>query len=320
MGGEIDVVVVGAGPAGCAAAVTLARAGFATAILAGGERQPWTETVPVGIVGLLAHLGLPERALRGVAARCHWHGAGHEALHIDRGAFDVSLRDAARDSGARLRESWAARAFRGAGRVVGVRTACGQMLSCRLLIDASGSRGWLGRQLSLRTQALSPPLIAWRGEVDVLPDGTADDTAQFLARQDGWLFLATWRGRTTWTAIGHGRDVPGLSPLPAAERWAAWNVGWKLVRPVAGPGWLLAGEAAGRLDPAWGQGLVTAIASGMAAGRAAAACLAQPARESTYLAAYDGWFADRIHDAAATLRQRYADNGIGLLSAEPSVA
>jgi flavin-dependent dehydrogenase len=83
---------------------------------------------------------------------------------------------------------------------------------------------------------------------------------------------------------------------------------------------LLAGEAAGRLDPAWGQGLLTAIASGIVAGRTAAACLTEPTREPMYLAAYDGWFADRIHDAAATLRQRYADNAIDLLSTEPAIA
>jgi flavin-dependent dehydrogenase len=320
MGGNIDAVVVGAGPAGCAAAVTLARLGFITVILKGATRQSWIETAPAGIIGLLAHLGLPEGALRGVAAKCRWDGAGHDSLHIHRGAFDALLRDASRRAGAHLHEAWAASAVCDAARVVGVRATGGQMLSCRLLIAASGSRDWLGRRFAQRTQVLSPRLIAWRGEVDFLPDGTDDGAARFLPRKDGWLFLATWNRRTTWTAMGPGRGIPHLSPLPTAGRMAAWNVSWKLVRPVAAPGWLLAGEAAGRLDPAWGQGLLTAIASGIAAGRTAAACLTQPMRESMYLAAYDGWFADHIHGAAATLRQRYADNGIDLLSTEPAIA
>jgi flavin-dependent dehydrogenase len=118
----------------------------------------------------------------------------------------------------------------------------------------------------------------------------------------------------------HGRRPPDLTLLKAIRRRAAWNVSWRLARPVAGRGWLLAGDAAGRLDPAWGQGLVSAVASGIAAGRAAAACLADPARESLYLAAYDGWFADRVHQAAATLRQRYTDNRIDLTAGEPAVA
>jgi flavin-dependent dehydrogenase len=83
---------------------------------------------------------------------------------------------------------------------------------------------------------------------------------------------------------------------------------------------LLAGDAAARLDPAWGQGLVSAVASGIAAGRTAAACLADQARESLYLAAYDGWLADRMHDAAATLRQRYADSRIDVTAGEPAAA
>jgi flavin-dependent dehydrogenase len=320
MGGNIDAVVVGAGPAGCAAAATLARLGFITVVLTGGAPQSWLETAPAGIIGLLARLGLPERALRGVAGKCRWDGAGHDGFHINRRPFDTLLRDAARRAGAHLHEAWAASAIRDAGRVVGVRATCGQMLSCRLLIAASGSRGWLGRQIGLRAQELSPRLIAWRGEVGFPPDGTDDGAARFLPRKDGWLFLATWNGRTTWTAMGHGRGMPDLSPLPEAGRSAAWNVSWKLMRPVAGSGWLLAGEAAGRLDPASGQGLLTAIASGIAAARTAAACLTQSAREATYLAAYDGWFADHIHEGAATLRQRYADNGIDLLSAEPAIA
>jgi hypothetical protein len=39
-----------------------------------------------------------------------------------------------------------------------------------------------------------------------------------------------------------------------------------------------------------------------------------------HLAAYDGWLADRMHDAAATLRQRYADSRIDVTAAEPAAA
>src|SRR5215472_2108329 len=108
--------------------------------------------------------------------------------------------------------------------------------------------------------------------------------------------------------------------MASPRTWRTVRCGSSRVR-MAGCSWLRgvavrhgprSGEAAGRLDPAWGQGLVTAVVSGIAAGRTAAACLADPARESVYLAAYDGWFADRIHAAAATLRKRYTDNRINL--------
>jgi flavin-dependent dehydrogenase len=205
------------------------------------------------------------------------------------------------------------------GRVTGVRTACGQTVHCGLAVDASGSRTWLSRQLGLRTYSLSPPFIAWRVEMGCIPDGMSEGSARFQEYEDGWLFQATWRGRTTSTAIGRGRQPPWFLPPDGVDRPAARSVGWRLVRPVAGRGWLLAGEAAGRLDPAWGEGLVTSILSGIAAGRVAIACLTDPTREAMYLAAYDGWFADRIHAAAAGLRQRYADNGIHLI-AHPAAA
>jgi len=309
---EADAIVVGAGPAGSAAAASLARAGLTAIVLAGGSPLGWIETVPASIASLLPELGLPHAALRSVGAHCHWHGAGHPALHIDRTEFDLLLRHAACHAGARLCRSRAAGVIHESDRIVGVRTRCGQTLRARMVVDASGSRTWLGRQLALRAQVLSPALIAWRGEADGIPEDMEDGAVRFQPRSDGWLFLATWRGRTTWTAIGRGRRRPDMTPLVALQRQAASNVHWCLTRPVAGRGWLLAGEAAGRLDPAWGQGLVTAVVSGIAAGRTAAACLADPARESVYLAAYDGWFADRIHAAAATLRKRYTDNRINL--------
>jgi flavin-dependent dehydrogenase len=316
MRGEIDAVVVGAGPAGSAAAATMAQAGLTTVVLAGGYTPRWVETVPPDIAGLLPDIGLPQAVIRTVGHACR-QSSGQPALHIDRAAFDALLRNAASRAGATLSDRRAVGVIRQADRIAGVRTDRAETLHCRTVIDASGSRAWLARQLGQRTQTLSPALRAWRGEVASIHDGMADDAARFCPRHDGWLFLATCRGRTTWTVMARGRRPPDLALARQTTRPAAWDVTWRLARPVAGRGWLLAGDAAGRLDPAWGQGLVSAVASGVAAGRTAVACLADQASESIYLAAYDGWFADRIHAAAAILRQRYADNGIHL-AAEPA--
>ena len=311
MRGEIDAVVVGAGPAGSAAAATMAQAGLTVVLLGGGDKSRWVETVPPDIATLLPDLGLPQALVRSVGGACR-QSSGHPAFHVDRAAFDALLRNAACRAGATLYDRRAVGVIRRAGRIEGVRTDRAEMLPCRMVIDASGSRAWLARQLGERTQTLSPPLRAWRGEIASIHDGMADDAARFAPRPDGWLFLATWRGRTTWTVVGRGPRRPDLAPFGQTTRPAAWDVTWRLARPVAGRGWLLAGDAAGRLDPAWGQGLLSAVASGIAAGRIAVACLADRASEALYLAAYDGWFTDRIHDAAAILRQRYADHGIDL--------
>lgn len=314
-----DVVIIGAGPAGSAAAATTTRAGLRTILLTDGGRSCWIETVPVTIGSLFPDLGLPQAALRSVSGPWDSVSAAHSTSHVDRIAFDRLLYSAALNAGVYPCDSRAADIIRDdVDRVTGVRTVDGRMLRSRVVIDASGSRGWLRRRLALRVQSLSGPLVAWRGAARWVPEDMEEGGTRFLPRQDGWLFLARWRGCTTWTALG--RHLPAdVAALRSVRRPSSWNVSWRLVRTVAGRGWLLAGEAAGRLDPAWGQGLVSAVASGMAAGRTAAAMLADPQRESIYLAAYDGWFADRLHEGAASLRQRYADNGIDLPAVEQAV-
>ena len=324
MGEEVDAVVVGGGPAGSAAAAMLAEHGAATTLISGrnAAARHWTETVSENLASLLPELGLPAAALHSVSGACRWHEAGRSGIHVDRLALDQLLRQAALRAGARLIGSdKAVEVLHTGGRVSGVRTASGRTLRCRVVIDATGVRSQLGRRLARERRDLSPRLVAWRGEARGWPDGMSDNDARFVPCDDGWLFLATWRARTTWTAVRRDLRAPVLPPdiaaLPVTLRARAWPATWRIVRPVAGSGWLLAGDAAGRLDPAWGQGLATALSSGIAAGRAASACLANPAHESLCAASYDGWFADRIYGAAGTLRSRYAANRIDLDPGKP---
>jgi flavin-dependent dehydrogenase len=317
MAEPIDAVVVGAGPAGSAAATVLASGGLSTVLLA-GNRTPtrhWTETVPASLDAILPKLGLAAQSLQSVGAPCRWHAAEHVSFHVDRRMFDALLRQAAVHAGARLIESKASSMIHLGGKVAGVQTASGEAIHSRMVIDATGARAQLSRRLTSERRDLSPPLVAWRAEVRGIPEGMADDEARLVSCNDGRLFLATWRGRTTWTFVGHDLDEPDLpadiAALPVTIRPTAWNCGWRLARPVAGPGWLLAGEAAGRLDPTWGQGLLSAMASGMAAGRAVCACLADPDNEAIYLASYEGSFVDSILEAAESLRSRDADNRPG---------
>jgi len=315
-----DVVVCGGGPAGSAAAATLARLGLDVLLLTGAARRnPWVETVPIELGALLPALGLPATSLLQVGQRCCWDDERRTALHLDRTMFDGLLRRAVAAAGAR---SWAGQAaervMRDGARIAGLTTVSGLTVRARAVVDASGMRGWLRRRLALADRRLSPPMVAWRGQVAGLPAGLGDCRARFSPFAEGWLHLATSRGRTTWTRLQGDRRVgeppAELAHLPMIVPPRACDVSWRLARPVAGPGWLLAGDAGGRLDPGWGQGLLFAVISGLAAARTAAACLAAPTQEAMHLSAYDGWFADRIFDGAATLRRRYAGSGIRLPS------
>ena len=335
MGGAddaLDVLVLGAGPAGCAAAILCAQRGLRVALL---EREAFPrdrpgETLHPGVEPLLRQLGLGDALqsagfLRHPGVWVRWDsdlrfepfGAdaggpwlGFQAWRAD---FDSLLLERARSLGVTVRQPSSAGApMLDGARVTGGR-APGATLPARFVIDAAGARHWLARKLSLNIRRRSPRLTARygyaRGECPA-----RDDAPALVADDDGWTWAARVRPRLYgWTRLswrdarrldaGPPEELGGLAPHGPTR---AADVTWRMVNEPAGPGYFLAGDAAALLDPAASHGVLKGLMSGMMAAHLCAAVIKDGASERQASREYRDWLAGWFEADVARLRELYA--------------
>jgi flavin-dependent dehydrogenase len=285
-----DVIILGGGPAGAAAAIALAGKGVAVALFAHrrGAIPLIGETVPPSIVRPLVRLGLWEIFV----AAGHRPSPGTVVIwgkaepfenefianpygtgwHLDRVRFDDMLLSAARTAGAEVRF---------------VAAADGVEAEARWIIDATGRTSWLARRHGVRRHSIDRLVALVRfGSLQC-----SDDRMFIEARPGGWWYAAALPGDRI--AVAYFTDSDLLPP----DRTHAWDrmlretelvsgvtaaaCNWSAVRIVAaasgrlsrfaGPGWMAIGDAAQCYDPCSGQGLTKALQSALAAAEAIAA-------------------------------------------------
>lgn len=304
----IDVIVVGAGPAGSIAALVLARAGARVWLL---EREEMPrpklcgDTLNPGAVATLAGLGLTggplDEAVRlggmvvsgpSVEVRGAYR-SGQVALAISRAQLDLWLAEAAVAAGARLECGVRVRGlvWRGPGVVAGVEItgADGRVIRmpAHLTIAADGRRSALARAAGLNRYPAEPRRWAF-GLYATDVDGMAS-MGEMHVRPRHYIGLAPLGGGVTNVCVVTGPRPAGRTPLevmrgaldcdPALrDRTRAWRpIGPpQVLGPLAVdasaagvPGLLLAGDAAGFVDPMTGDGIHLAIRGGVLAAMAA---------------------------------------------------
>ena len=330
---DADVVVVGGGPAGSAAAIACATRGLNVVLCereAAGRHRPG-ETLHPGIEPLLAQLGIADRLPDVVGARhpgiwIEWSGprrfepfgadAGGpwQGFQVWRADFDDLLRQRARKVGVLVHERCAVTGvMQQDGVVRGAQTAAGP-IAARMVVDATGTARWLGRALNVASPARSPRLLARYGYAK----GTcpARDAAPALTGDaSGWTWTARVRpGIYQWTRVSFDRrrdtgipeELQGLAPL---GRTRGADVTWRMSRVAARPGWFMVGDAAATLDPASSHGVLKALLSGITAAHLIAAALAGKAPEKAIAVAYHDWLASWFAVDAERLRGFYRDLG-----------
>jgi geranylgeranyl reductase family protein len=210
---DVDVVIVGGGPAGASTAFTLANAGVNVTVV---DRERFPRDKPcaeylspqasrvlhdMGVLQQIESLGPSQlagmivrapsgRRLRGDFAANHgYRGFRDRGLAIRRLVLDAMLLDAARGAGARAVEGTrVVDILRDAtGSVRGIRTSSGE-IRASIVIGADGLRSVVGRRLGLVRAGRFPRRVAlvshWRGIADM------GEYGEMHVERDGYIGIA----------------------------------------------------------------------------------------------------------------------------------
>ena len=288
-----DVIVVGAGPAGAAAAIRASTSGLRTLLLDSQStaREKPGETLHPGTEILFDALGLKQRINAAGFVRHAGHfvtinnkshfyeyGTDHRGDWLGYQAHRVHLAELmvskATESGVVLsRSETALRVLHDGSRMTGVITNLGMRLAS-YVIDAAGPRHWLAHQLQLPVLRVSRKLLARYGWVNAKEQILVDATQpHFELKAAAWTWVAPVGAcRYAWVSLplcgGHNELSfvhPVLTRYHPHGRIGYSDVTWRIVRGIAGLGYVIVGDAAWVVDPACSHGVLKALMSGVIA-------------------------------------------------------
>jgi flavin-dependent dehydrogenase len=325
-----DVIVIGAGPAGCAAACVLAQCGHLVTLV---DRPPGThhamaESIPPSANRILTELGMATAVGRagfqpwlgntvwwaGAPPRTETFAADATGYQVERERFDGVLRDVAVSAGAQLV----------AGPVPDVSVGRG----LPWVLDCSGRAGVIAARQGLRVPEPSHRTIALAGVWRAVSPWPASQAGHTLvaSHADGWAWSVPVAPDVRYVTVmvdpERSHLTRGASALdvyqaelkkvgPFAEviaqarlKEGPWGADASLysARQHAGTGFLLVGDAATFIDPLSSFGVKKALASGWLAGVVVNTVLHQPAMEGEALA----FFERREREVAESFRKKAA--------------
>jgi flavin-dependent dehydrogenase len=332
---DTDIVVVGGGPGGTAAAITAAMAGLRTVLLddnASGADEPG-ETLAPGVEVVLQKLGVSSDVEAAAAVRheghwTDWSGQrrfmrfGGErdrpwrGYQIRRRTLRQILLQRAWNVGVAVRDEKALQPILRGGAVIGVKT-CNDAILSRLLIDASGGRHWLARARGDRIERFSKKTIAWYGWAR--SDRASRFSAPvFQAAAGRWYWIAqvdvdlcAWVG-LDWRNGGVTRlkRPRALDAFEQFGRERGADVTWRALAEQGGEGFLYIGDAGAVLDPASSHGVLRALVTGVAAAHHAVRLIRGGYAWPAEVAAFDHWVKSMFRRDAAALRMLYDRAGL----------
>ncbi|HXT94100.1 MAG TPA: geranylgeranyl reductase family protein [Trebonia sp.] len=290
-----DVAVIGAGPAGLAAASAAAAAGARTIVLERAE-HPRYKTCGGGLIGASRAaagglIDVPARdeirsatvTLRGGQEYTRSHSEPLLAMVV-REEFDAALLKRAEENGAHVRQRVQVRAIEQADGSATARLGDGTGVTAQVIIGADGSSGVTARHvgakfdqvdLGLELEIAVPDKIAsqWHGRV-LLDWGK-------IPASYGWVFpkgdrltvgviASRGQGEATKAYLREFVDRLGLADFEAVQDSGHLTRCRSDDSPLRKGQVIVAGDAAGLLDPWTREGISFALRSGALAGEYAA--------------------------------------------------
>lgn len=300
-----DLLIIGGGPGGSAAAMVAARAGLKVTVF---EKGPHGRDKVCGdgltprAIGALNELGVDHSVahridgLRMIAFKATrelaWPSTGRFPAHgavWPRHRLDTALIDIAAADGAEVRFDVEALPVLEGGRVVGVE-AGGEQFRAPLTILAAGAQGLAAKMLGAERDPDEPFGLAIRAYAPT-PRHAERHLEACLSLTDehgtpvpgyGWMFPAG--DGTVNIGVGALSTMKGFKQLNLnrlLDQYAGivrepWGLGDYVDKPRAwrlpmssvrrvGPGWVAVGDAAGFVNPMNGEGIDYALESGMLA-------------------------------------------------------
>lgn len=293
-----DVIVVGAGPGGCACALRLLRAGFRVLLLDAGRARPRLgESLPPGSVRRLRDLGFGEfvdsahHPSTGIESTWDGHESEHNFLfspygygaHLDTGKFCRAMLAAVQASHGAVRPSSIVKDLRGPPWTAAFTDASGSAAAnAAWVVDATGRLGLTYRRVERGRRRLDN-LVAY---VRVAAPRDSRQATSVESAPSGWWFSAPApkdlmiAGFVTDADLSTGppqrvwehalQSAPKTSARIAAPHSGVKVVSAATIRPpdCLPSNYIPVGDAAMAFDPLSGSGITMAIETGVDAANA----------------------------------------------------